>query len=216
MVRKPTTHLGQGCLSRALGIDMVSIQKGLPPELVGSASELFLSALAEKLVPILGDDSRAAEFIKSSIVVSSCFSALEDNKLLGILAIQTENHNFLNPSFKNLSAHYGFWRAITKGVALQLLQHKPKPKELYVEGIAVFDFAQGKGVGTKLIEELMSFARTQGFKNITLEVIDTNQRALQLYERLGFSIQKRSKIWPVNKIIGWPFNETILMEQTIG
>jgi len=43
-----------------------------------------------------------------------------------------------------------------------------------------------------------------------------NQRALQLYERLGFTIQKRSKIWPINKIIDWPFNETILMEQTIG
>jgi len=195
---------------------MVSIQKGLPPELVGSASELFLSALAEKFVPILGDDSKAIKLIRSSIVVSSCFSALEDNKLLGVLAVQTENQNFLNPSFKDLSAHYGFWGAIAKGVALHLLQHKPKPKELHVEGIAVVDFAQGKGVGTKLFEELMSFARTQSFKKITIEVIDTNQRALQLYERLGFTIQKRSKIWPINKIIGWPFNETILMEQTIG
>ena len=195
---------------------MVSIQKGLPPELVGSASELFLSALAEKLVPILGNDLKATRLIRSSIVVSSCFSALEDNKLLGVLAVQTENQNFLNPSFKDLSAHYGFWGAIAKGFALHLLQHKPKPKELYVEGIAVVDFAQGKGVGTKLFEELMSFARTQSFKKITIEVIDTNQRALQLYERLGFTIQKRSKIWPINKILGWPFNEAILMEQTIG
>ncbi len=195
---------------------MVFIQKGLPPELVGSASELFLSALAEKFVPILGNDSKATKLIRSSIVVSSCFSALEDNKLLGLLAVQTENQNFLNPSFKDLSAHYGFWGAVSKGFALHLLQHKPKPEELYVEGIAVVDFARGKGVGTKLFEELMSFARTQSFKKITLEVIDTNQRALQLYERLGFTIQKHSKIWPINKIIGWPFNETILMEQTIG
>ena len=195
---------------------MVSIQKGLPPELVGSASELFLCALSEKLVPILGDDSRATELVESSIVVSSCFSALEDNKLLGVLAVQTEDQNFLNPSFKDLSTHYGFWGAIVKGVALHLLQYKPKHRELYVEGIAVVDFARGKGVGTKLFEELMSFAQTQNFRKITLEVIDTNHRALQLYERLGFTIQKRSKIWPVNKIIGWPFNETILMEQTTG
>jgi len=59
---------------------MVSIQKGLPPELVGSASELFLFALSEKFVPILGDDSKATELVEASIVASSCFAALEDNK----------------------------------------------------------------------------------------------------------------------------------------
>ena len=195
---------------------MVSIHKGLPPELVGSASELFLSALSEKLVPILGDDSKATALLESSIMVTSCFSALKDNKLLGVLAIQTEDQNFLNPSFKDLSTRYGFLGAIVKGVALHLLQHKPKPQELHVEGIAVVDFARGKGIGTKLFKELTSFAQTQNFNKITLEVIDTNHRALQLYERLGFTIQKRSKVWPVNKIIGWPFNETIFMEQTIG
>ena len=195
---------------------MVSIQKGLPPELVGSASELFLSALSEKFVPILGDDEKATELVESSIIVSSCFSALEDSQLLGVLAIQTEDQNFIDPSFKDLRTHYGFWGAIVKGVALHLLQHKPKPKGLHVEGIAVVDFVRGKGVGTKLFEELMSFAETHNFEKITLEVVDTNHRALQLYERLGFTIQKRSKIWPVNKIIGWPFSETILMEQTIG
>lgn len=195
---------------------MFFVQKGLPPELVDSASELFLSAFAEKFVPILGDDLKATKLIRSSIVVSSCFVALEDNKLLGVLAIQTENQNFLNPSFKDLVAHYGLWGALTKGVALDFLQHKPKPKELHVEGIAVVDVAQGKGIGTKLFEVLMSFAQTHSFKKITLEVIDTNQRALQLYERLGFTIQKRSKMWPLNKIIGWPFNESILMERIIG
>ena len=194
---------------------MVVYQKGLPPEFVGPASGLFLSALAEKFVPILGDGPKATKLIRSSIVTSSCFSALENNKLLGVLAVQTENQNFINPGFKGLSTHYGFWGTIVNGFALHLLQHKPKPEELHVEGIAVVDDARGKGVGTKLFEELMSFARTQSFKKITLEVIDTNPRALQLYERLGFTIIKRSKIWPINKIIGLPFNETILMELTI-
>ncbi len=195
---------------------MFSIQRGLPSELAGSASELFLSALSEKFAPVLGNDSKATELFKASIVVSSCFSALEDNRLLGVLAVQTEDQNFLNPSFGDLSIHYGFWGAVVKGVALHLLQHKPKSEELHVEGIAVVDSARGKGVGTKLLEELMRFAQTRNFKKITLEVIDTNHRALQLYERLGFAIQKHSKIWPANKIIGWTFNETIFMEQIIG
>jgi len=198
------------------GIEMVSIQKGLPPDQVSSAAELFLSALADKFVPILGDGLKATKFIESGIVINSCFSALEDNKILGILAVQTENQNFLNHSFKEISIHYGFWGAIFKGFALHLLQHKPKPEELYIEGIAVVDFARGKGVGTKMIDTLMNFAQTENFRKITLEVIGSNQRALQLYKRLGFAIKKSSKIWPVNKIIGWPFNETIFMERVVG
>jgi ribosomal protein S18 acetylase RimI-like enzyme len=195
---------------------MVVVQKGLPPELVNSAAELFLSAFATKFIPILGNNKNVIKLFSSSISVSNCFVALEANQLLGVLAIQTENQGFLPLSFEDLVAHYGFWGALAKGVVLDFLQHRPQPQELYVEGIAVVDFAQGKGIGTQLFAELAIFAQTHNFQEVTLEVIDTNRRALQLYERLGFTIQKRTKIWPINKIVGWPFSETITMVQQIG
>ncbi len=69
---------------------MVSIQKGLPKELVPSAAELFLSALADKLVPILGDGLKATRLVESSIAISSCFSASEDNKLLNGLCTRKD------------------------------------------------------------------------------------------------------------------------------
>ena len=195
---------------------MVYIQRGLSPELVSSAANLFLTALGEKFVPILGNEANAIALVESSIVSTSCLSAEEDAKLLGVLAIQTNKQSFLDPDFKDLRAHYGIVGGIIRAAGLTLLQHSPKPKELYIEGIAVTDFEQGKGVGTKLFDELMIFARSQGFERVTLQVIDTNPRALKLYERLGFTIEKRSKVWPVNRMIGWHFSESIFMGRVIG
>ena len=194
---------------------MVYIQIGLSPELVSSAANLFLTALGEKFVPILGNEANAIALVESSIVSTSCLSAEEDGMLFGVLAIQTNKQSFLDPDFKDLRAHYGIVGGIIRAVALTLLQHSTKPKEIYIEGIAVADFNRGKGVGTKLFNELMIFARSQGFERVTLQVIDTNPRALKLYERLGFTIEKRSKVWPVNRMIGWHFSEPIFMGRVI-
>ena len=194
---------------------MVAIQKGIPPEAIRSAADLYLSALWEKFRPVLGNDERAISVVESSIKPNNCFSAMEDHQLIGVLAIQTTKQHFLNPGLMDLKTHYGIAGAIAKGIALQLLQYKPRHGELYVEGVAVAEFARGKGVGTKLFEAMTNYARGQAYRTISLEVIDTNKRALTLYERLGFAIKKRSKIWPLNKIIGWPFNESILMELTV-
>lgn len=195
---------------------MVSIQRGLLPELVSSAADLFVTALYEKLIPVLGNQAKAIAFIKSSIVPNSCFSAVEDGRLLGVLAIQTNEQGFLNIALKNLRDHYGLLGGIRRGLGLILLQHIPKPAEIYIDGIVVADFARGKGIGTKLIDELMIMGGSQGFERVTLHVIDTNPRALGLYERLGFTIQKCSNLWPANRIMGWTFSKWTLMARDLG
>lgn len=195
---------------------MVSIQRGLLPELVSSAADLFVTALDEKLIPVLGNEAKAIAFIESIIVSNSCLSAVEDGRLLGVLAIQTNEQGFLNISLNNLRDHYGLLGGIRRAAGLILLQHIPKPAEIYIDGIVVADFARGKGIGTKLLDELMIFGGSQGFERVTLHVIDSNPRALKLYERLGFTIQKRSKLWPANRIIGWTFSEWNLMGRDIA
>lgn len=194
---------------------MVIINKGLPGKYKSSSAELLLKALSEKFIPILGSKDKAKRLIESSIEPGNCFSAEENGKLLGFLAMQTMEGSFLNPSLKVLIPIYGIFRAIIKAISLSMLQHKTKKNELYIEGIAVNEFARGKGIGTELIEAMTEFAKNKGYKNLTLQVIDTNPRANELYKKLGFSIIKNSKIWPLNKLIGWPFNEVFLMEKLL-
>jgi ribosomal protein S18 acetylase RimI-like enzyme len=194
---------------------MIIINEGLPDKLKRSAAELFLEALSEKFIPILGRKDKAKRLIESSFEPGNCFYAEEDGKLLGLLAFQTIEGSFLNPSLKVLIPIYGILKAIIKAINLSMLRHKTKTGEFYIEAIAVTEFTRGKGIGTKLIETMTEFAMNNEYNCLTLQVIDTNPRAKELYEKLGFSVIKNSKIWPVNKLIGWPFCEVFLMEKLL-
>jgi ribosomal protein S18 acetylase RimI-like enzyme len=57
--------------------------------------------------------------------------------------------------------------------------------------IAATENARGRGVGTFLLEDTFAFARSQGYKKLKLEVVDTNPRARALYERVGFRTVRR-------------------------
>jgi len=53
---------------------------------------------------------------------------------------------------------------------------------------SVLPEAQGRGVGTALLEELERRAREKNAAKITLEVVSTNESATRLYERFGFEL----------------------------
>ena len=52
--------------------------------------------------------------------------------------------------------------------------------------VAVDDDYRGKGIGTKLIEEILKRAHERGVKEIFLEVRKSNVRAQELYKTFGF------------------------------
>lgn len=193
---------------------IVSVEQGLPPELVEAAARLVYAAFREKLMPILGNDASAIAPIESSLNPRSCLCAVENGELLGVLALRTASAGFLNPSLNDLQARYGFWAGAIKAMQLSLLEHSPEPKELYIEAIAVADRARGKGIGTQLVEEAIAFASQQGLERVTLQVVDTNPRALKLYERLGFQVEKRSRAWPYNRLNGWTFSAFFFMARS--
>ena len=44
----------------------------------------------------------------------------------------------------------------------------------------------GVGIGTLLMEKLITFAQKAGLELLTLDVLSENQRAISIYEKLGF------------------------------
>jgi len=56
---------------------------------------------------------------------------------------------------------------------------------IYIKGLLICDFAQGKGIGTAILSELIGNARSTN-KRIELQVFIVNERAKKLYESLGF------------------------------
>lgn len=57
----------------------------------------------------------------------------------------------------------------------------------HVEVLAVDPAAQGRGIARALMDAGESWARTQGFSRISLNVWTQNERARGLYEHLGYS-----------------------------
>ncbi|GLI54866.1 alanine acetyltransferase [Propionigenium maris DSM 9537] len=53
-------------------------------------------------------------------------------------------------------------------------------------GIVVAKSHWGRGIGKELIERVILHCRENSIEKIGLKVLDTNSRAVELYERLGF------------------------------
>lgn len=55
-----------------------------------------------------------------------------------------------------------------------------------VIGLAILKEHWGKGIATKLIEEIFRLATEMGITQVELDVYDKNERAISLYKKLGF------------------------------
>lgn len=58
--------------------------------------------------------------------------------------------------------------------------------EGYVNNVVVAEAFRGKGLGRRLMEELIRSAESKNVKDLTLEVRVSNTPAVKLYESLGF------------------------------
>ena len=63
-------------------------------------------------------------------------------------------------------------------------------KTLYVDDLCIDENCRGKGVGKALYKYVESYARDEGFYNVTLNVWALNDNARGFYENLGLKVQK--------------------------
>jgi len=59
--------------------------------------------------------------------------------------------------------------------------------------IGVLAAARGRGAGTGLLRELVRWAPAHGIHRLELTVMAHNQRAKDLYQRLGFTVEGRRR-----------------------
>ncbi|WP_026694458.1 GNAT family N-acetyltransferase [Peribacillus kribbensis] len=83
----------------------------------------------------------------------------------------------------------GFSRC--EGSELKRLSHKTE------FGICILKDFWGFGMGKNLLQETINWADASSIKKITLSVLETNEKAIQLYQRFGFETEgvlKRDKL----------------------
>lgn len=79
------------------------------------------------------------------------------------------------------------------GQRVGVLQVTDDGPELTIRHLEVLPTAQGRGVGTAVIESVIGRAAASG-RAVSLRVLKVNPRARALYERLGFAlVEERSR-----------------------
>jgi ribosomal protein S18 acetylase RimI-like enzyme len=81
---------------------------------------------------------------------------------------------------------------VTTGCScLGTIYHNGKAKIMVLDSVFVEEESRGKGIGTKLLNCIINFAKGQGVESVELLVNHDNEAAKGLYKKLGF--QKTNK-----------------------
>jgi len=56
-------------------------------------------------------------------------------------------------------------------------------------GVSILKEYWGRGIASRLLEKLFSWANENEITKINLKVVDTNKRAIKLYEKYGFVVE---------------------------
>ncbi len=187
----------------------------LPGEFIAPALDLYFKALEDKLAPIFGTGEKAKNVVASHIATGNCFTAVSDGILVGVMGIQSMEKKFLNPNFTKMLHTYGTISGMFRMGGLTIFHHGISRDEWYIDGIAVEQGSRGKGIGTGLMGFMEKTALKKGIQKITLEVINTNPGALNLYKRLGFILSRQEDLWPLNQLFGFPFESSFVMRKNI-
>jgi ribosomal protein S18 acetylase RimI-like enzyme len=191
-----------------------SLRHGLPPDLRDAAARLYWQAFGGKLGRVLGPEPRALAFLDRVIRGDHAIVAVEDGRLRGLIGFKTPQGAFAGGGMADLRAVYGPLGSLWRGALLRMLSRDLDPGRFLIDGICVAAEAQGHGIGSMLIEALCREARARGYREVRLDVIDTNWRARALYERQGFEAVKTEAMGALAHVFG--FASATTMVRRIG
>ncbi|MGW6565915.1 GNAT family N-acetyltransferase [Streptomyces sp. NPDC054975] len=203
-----------GLETTGAGTGPVTVRRGVPAGAEQRAAELYWDAFGRKLGPALNPPDKAVPFLTAHLNADRAVCALLDGQLVGLAGYQLGGRALTGGSASAVLRAYGHLRGLHRLLLLALFERKPAPGQLVMDGIAVDPGIRGHGVGSLLIEEVAAVAAEQGCREIRLDVIDTNPRARDLYERRGFTAVRTEHTPYLRRLMG--FNAVTTMHRPIG
>ncbi|UFJ43312.1 GNAT family N-acetyltransferase [Brevibacillus humidisoli] len=107
----------------------------------------------------------------------------------GCLDREGANHDHRKPRIlRQWAALYGSIcnRARCKGFVCITIADRWRDREF---GVCVLQDFWGYGIGKHLLQASISWADSNGIKKMTLQVLERNEKAIELYKRFGFEIE---------------------------
>ncbi|MEM8486564.1 MAG: GNAT family N-acetyltransferase [Bacteroidota bacterium] len=162
-------------------------QFGLTESLRSQAALLYDQAFGAKFSVAIKDTNQRIALLSKALLLPYAVTAVASGKLVGLAGFQTPQGSLTKGiTIKMLFKELGLMRGLRATLIFSLFEREAQATELLMDGIAVAAEARGHGIGSTLLNELKAYAKEHGYQQIRLDVIDTNPRARQLYERHGF------------------------------
>jgi ribosomal protein S18 acetylase RimI-like enzyme len=169
---------------------MIEMIQPLPESLRSQAGQIYYEAFRRKLQPLVGRPAQTLRVLTAGLNLKMAIGALVDGQLLGLAGLHSREGIFSRVSWRDSLRHLGPLYGSYAWGMLNLFgggAHCP-PDHLRIAALAVDAAARGQGLGSRLLEAVCEMAHREGFSAVRLEVVDTNTRARQLYERAGFVV----------------------------
>lgn len=182
----------------------VTLIEGFPDHDRSQIALMFWAAFGPKLKFALSPQDKAIAMLEKALnPQASIVARTSDGRILGVAGYKTSSGSFIEITFNGLKLSFGIGGAIWRGIILSLLQRKLDADSLLMDGIFVAEDARGRGVGALLLSAIKQKAQEQGCTYVRLDVIDTNPRAQQLYQREGFHVTAIRRLGPLRYIFGF-------------
>lgn len=182
----------------------IEIKFGIPKNKQIDIANILYENFQDKSKMFFGNKKKAITLIASTLENDRIFVAVKDKEVVGYAGLQCQKKSFSNPTLTKIVTIYGLLTFRTLPFLIVSLFNRPKYYQLHLESLAVTKKEQGKGIGTRLLNATINYAKENNFSQIKLEVIQTNPKAKELYQKLGFKTSKITQIpYPFSYIMGF-------------
>jgi len=138
------------------------------------------------------DMHRVLELIKELAVFE------KEGHEVEITIAQLEKDGFGNP--EAFTCFVAEVNTVIEGIALVYPRYSTwKGVVLHLEDLIVSEKMRGSGIGTALLDKVVSFGHKQGVKRISWEVIDWNEPAISFYEKKGAKVMRDWDVVQLNE-----------------
>jgi ribosomal protein S18 acetylase RimI-like enzyme len=181
------------------GTELMEIK--LAKDLNGSTreklGELFVDAFGKELRIISKDTNRLIKAFSHMFVLDYFYVGVIDNEIAGMIACVDKEHYCINHDKKILIKHLGFIKgSLANMIFTKYFNKYPKyPVEIddttgSIEFVATNRRYQRRGIAAEIMGYIFSLKL---YERYILEVADTNDRAINLYTKLGYKEVYRIK-----------------------
>lgn len=192
----------------------MKITVGIPEANRAEVAALYWEAFGDKLGFVMGPRYRALVFISRTLQSDHGICAHDGNgRLLGVAGFKTARGALVGGNFSDLRQVYGWLGGALRAALMAALIRGVDNERFLIDGIFVAPEARSCGVGTALLDAILAEAKLRGYRQVRLDVIDTNPRARALYLQRGFVDMHTQKMGLWRYVFG--FNATTTMVRDV-